>query len=75
MTAAVVVRHFPDFSLRIAVIPFPTFDDYFLCKLMQRLCQRRGFFSQIAVDFTIPSDFAARRSRAAYSGINLASWY
>jgi hypothetical protein len=36
MTAA---RPFADFSVRIAKISFSTFDDYFLCNRMQRLCQ------------------------------------
>jgi hypothetical protein len=37
MTAA--ARPFADFSVRIAKISFSTFDDYFLCNRMQRLCQ------------------------------------
>jgi hypothetical protein len=49
MTAAVIARLFPDFSIRIAVNPFPTFDDYLLCTRMQRPCQWREIFSQIAV--------------------------
>jgi hypothetical protein len=40
MTAA-AARPFADFSVRIAQISFSTFDDYFLCNRMQRLCQWR----------------------------------
>jgi hypothetical protein len=39
--AIAVVRRFPDFALNIAPDPLDDFDDYFLCNLMQRLCQWR----------------------------------
>jgi hypothetical protein len=32
-------RPFPDFALNIALDPLDDFGDYFLCNLMQRLCQ------------------------------------
>jgi hypothetical protein len=39
ITTAAAARPFADFSVRIAQISFSTFDDYFLCNRMQRLCQ------------------------------------
>jgi hypothetical protein len=39
MMTVATARLFPDFSVRISANPFQAFDDYFLCNLMQRLCQ------------------------------------
>ena len=36
---AAAARLFPESWARIATNPFSAFDDYFLCKTMQRLCQ------------------------------------
>src|ERR1700716_2834420 len=47
LMAAIVARPFPDLLVRIAGIPLSASDGYFLCNLMQRLCQGKQLLAEL----------------------------